>query len=281
VSQNVPQSELLAAVGPHASNERRSATVDLPKLGSWHLLGRAAHGDWTQVFRARPAGASQSDSGSYALKMVRPELQGDPLAHDLLAREARVAAEVQHPHLIAILEAHVSRGPPFVVMPWLEGTSLEAYARSPRLLDPPVVLWIARQTAEALAALDCAGWRHGDIKPGNIFVSPQGHVTLLDLGFARRRDERLDGPDFLAGSGHYLAPEQAISGGRPDTRSDIYSLGVVLYQLLAGQLPLDGETWEELVAAHKRTAPLPLRRAAPHLPQKVADLVRQCWPRNL
>ena len=87
---------------------------------------------------------------------------------------------------------------------------------------------------------------HGDIKPSNILVSSLGHATLLDLGFARHRDEKLEGPRAIAGTGHYLAPEHVSSVYRPDIRSDIYSLGVVLYQLLAGRLPLEGATLAEM-----------------------------------
>jgi serine/threonine-protein kinase len=207
--------------------------------------------------------------------VVHPERQADPWANEMLAREARAAAEAHHPHLVAVLEAKVADTPRYLVMPWLEGVSLEAYTASHRLIDPPAVLWIARQTAEALDALDRTGWWHGDVKPSNIMVSPRGHVTLLDLGFARRRDEEFDDRGRLAGSGYYLAPEHAISAARPDIRSDIYSLGVVLYQLLAGQLPLERETLEELVAAHKCAVPQYLRRAAPHVPARLAELVRR------
>ncbi len=164
-------------------------------------------------------------------------------------------------------------------MPWLEGASLEAFFKTRRLFDPPAALWIARQTAEALEALDRAGWRHGDIKPSNIHVSSQGHVTLLDLGFAQRRGEKAEGNVALAGSGHYLAPEHAVSGARADIRSDIYSLGAVLYRLLSGRLPLEGETLESLVTAQKCTAPLHLRRAAPHVLPRRPISFAACWPR--
>ena len=184
--------------------------------------------------------------------MLHEDRQHDPLAIEMLAREAQVGRQVSHPHLIAILESQIKRAPQFLVMPWLEGATLQAYTAARRLLDPPAVLWIARQTAEALDALDQAGWMHGDVKPSNIFLSPQGHATLLDLGFARHRDEQLEGPRTIAGSGYYLAPEQVSSVYRPDIRSDIYSLGVVLYQLLAGRLPLEGETLEEMAVGTSR-----------------------------
>ncbi len=246
-----------------------------PQVGTWQLMGRVGHGQWAGVYRARPVNAPMHRAAPYALKMLHESRQQDPLAIEMLAREAQVGRQVSHPHLIAILESQLTRAPQFLVMPWLEGTTLQTSAAARRLLDPPAVLWIARQTAEALDALDRSGWMHGDIKPSNIFLSPQGHVTLLDLGLARHRDEKAEGPRAIAGSGYYLAPEHISSARRPDVRSDIYSLGVVLYQLLAGRLPLEGETLAQLAVAHKQTAPLNLRRAAPHVPRRVAELVHR------
>jgi serine/threonine-protein kinase len=244
-----------------------------PQVGTWRLMGRVGHGRWAGVYRARPVNAPLSRPAAYAVKMLHENRQQDPLAIEMLAREARVGRQVSHPHLIAVLESQVKRAPQFLVMPWLEGATLHAFTAERTLLDLPAVLWIARQTAEALAALDQAGWMHGDIKPSNISLSPQGHATLLDLGFARHRDERAEGPRAIAGTGHYLAPEHVSTAYRPDIRSDIYSLGVVLYQLLAGRLPLEGATLEQMAVAHKQTAPLNLRRAAPHVPPRVAELV--------
>jgi eukaryotic-like serine/threonine-protein kinase len=253
----------------------RSAGSMEPQLGAWTLLGRIGQGPWANVYRARPVTAPADRPAGYAIKMPHATRQQDPLAIDMLARQARVGRQVSHPHLIAILEAQLKRRPQYLVMPWLEGATLQAYTEVRRSLDPPAVLWIARQTAEALHALDQAGWMHGDIKPSNIFLSPQGHVTLLDLGFARHRDEPANDRRTIAGSGYYLAPEHVSSAYRPDIRSDLYSLGVVLYQLLAGRPPLEGETLEELAIAHKQTAPVNLRRIAAHVPLRVAELVHR------
>jgi serine/threonine-protein kinase len=209
------------------------------------------------------------------VKLVLPDRQDDPLASLLLVREAVVGRRVSSPHVIPILEAQLERGPKFVVMPWLDGASVEDWLETGRHFDLPVVMWIARQTAEGLAALDTAGYSHGDIKPSNLFLDARGHVTLLDLAFARRHDEPAERRDrSITGTGYYLAPEHFSSQSRPDIRSDIYSLGVVLYRLLSGQLPITGRTLGEVARAHKQGAAKPLRSLVPTLPHGVAALVQ-------
>jgi eukaryotic-like serine/threonine-protein kinase len=142
--------------------------------------------------------------------------------------------------------------------------------------DLPEILWFARQVAEGLDALWRAGWMHGDVKPSNIFISPEGHVTLLDLGFARKMAETGSAVDrYVTGTCSYLAPEWITSTLRADIRSDIYSLGVVLFELLSGGLPFDGRDLAELATQHLQAAPPNLARLAPHLPNELTDLVRR------
>ena len=236
----------------------------------------AAEGSLARVYRARAATTPVDRPAAYAVKMLRERWRDDPRAIRLLQREAVAGRSVAHRHLVSILAARISRPPRFVVMPWLEGATLRALLTAGRHIDLPEVLWIARQVAEALAALHTAGWMHGDVKPGNIFVSPQRHVTLLDLGFARRADEAGSAADrCVLGTYHYLAPEMIVSAIRADIRSDVYSLGVVLYELLSGRLPFDGEDLAELVGQHRQAAPPDLHRLAPQLPIEVVGLVRE------
>jgi len=142
--------------------------------------------------------------------------------------------------------------------------------------DVPAALWIARQTAEALEALHRAGWMHGDIKPENIHLGPGGHVTVLDLGFARRPKHPRAGVDrCIVGSWAYLAPEWASSVYPPDIRSDLYSLGVVLFQMLTGRLPFQAESPSEMMAMHRMEQSPDVRRLAPKTPRSVAQLVHR------
>jgi eukaryotic-like serine/threonine-protein kinase len=244
------------------------------RIKQWELVGFAAEGGLAQIFRARPAGSAPNQPASYALKMLLPAWQNDPQAVRLMQREALVGQSVSHPHLVPILFASVQQAPRFVVMPWLEGVTLQQRLDSTKRFDLPQVLWIARQMTEALDALHQAGWMHGDVKPGNIMLSREGHATLLDLGFARRSDETGSAVDrCVLGTFHYIAPEFLTSTLRADIRSDIYSLGAVLYHILTGRLPFASSDLAELATHHKQSLPPNLLRVAPHLPAGVARLV--------
>ncbi len=235
-----------------------------------------ATGPLAETYRARPLHSPKEKGAAYALKLFRRERQDDARAVRLFRREALVGRTVRHPHLVSVLSASVRKPPFYVVMPWLPGATLAA--RLARGWQPhlPVALWIARQTAEALDGLHQAGWMHGDVKPDNIHLSPDGHVTLLDLGFARRPDEAWAGADpCVLGTGAYMAPESLSAARRPDIRSDLYSLGVVLFEMLAGRRPLEGRTLAETAALHRQTRPPDLRRLVPHLPGAAARLVRE------
>jgi serine/threonine-protein kinase len=127
-----------------------------------------------------------------------------------------------------------------------------------------------------MAALHREGWMHGDIKPSNIFVSPEGHVTLLDLGFARRIDAAEPVAErCVTGTYNYIAPEMVARGLPIDVRSDMYSLGVVLFEMLAGRLPFPGASAAELARQHREVRVPDLSQFAPHLPREACRLVHE------
>jgi serine/threonine protein kinase len=244
-------------------------------LKQWELVDLAAEGGMARIYRARPAGSPPELAPAYALKMLLPAWQNDPQAMRLMEREAAVGQSVSHPHLVPILYAS-RQHPRFVVMPWLEGATLEQRLAAGGRFDLPLVLWIARQVAEALDALHSAGWMHGDVKPGNIMLSPEGHTTLLDLSFARRTDDTGSAVDrCVMGTFHYIAPEFLTSALRADIRSDIYSLGATLFRTLAGRPPFECDDVAELASQHRQVVPPDLERIAPHVPGEVCRLVHR------
>ena len=200
----------------------------------------------------------------------------------MLRREALVGSQVSHPNLAAVLDAHF-REESFLVLPRIEGITLRGRLQHRRreygcLVGAakflPQSVWIIRQVAEALASLHAAGWLHGDVEPENIFVAPHGHATLIDFGLARRLGTReCQGGEVLAATLQYVCPEAILPAETLVAESDIYSLGVVLYELLTGE-PLFRETDPaELALAHLRRVPQDVREAALDVPPQLARLV--------
>lgn len=248
----------------------------------WELVEPVAEGSFSRVYRARPIGSTTTAAACYAVKQLKPEFHGDPRAVSFLRREARVGRVLNSPHLVPILNAHVDAEPYYLVMPWLEGASLEAeLAGVASSVPTSQSLWLARQVAQGLAALDEAGWMHGDVKPANIMISPVGHVTLVDLGLARRpTDEDQGHAGILAGTPWYMAPETLLGVGRSDIRSDIYSLGVVLYELLTGRRPYLARDAAGLITAHRTGDIPPVRELVPAIPAAVGQLVHAMLARE-
>ncbi len=244
-------------------------------LGNWRLCQCLGAGRFTTVWQARPLHAASDTPPDYVVKVLRQVYLNDPSVVQMLHREAALAQHIQHPHLVTVLEAQFDTPLPFLVMPYLEGVDLQTTLYYHQRLPLSHALWMARQTAEALAALHAAGWLHSDVKPGNLHGCTSGHLTLLDLGLARAIEEPggvADRP--LTGTYHYIAPELFVSTSLADQRSDLYSLGVTLFQLISGQRPIDGENESQIAVAHLEQAPIDIREFCADVPDAVVKLLR-------
>lgn len=251
------------------------------RLGHWQLVRLMAEGNFTRVYLARPAndaGGEGADArhapASYVLKMLRKEWWRDPAAIEMQRREAWVGGKVSHPNLLPMLSASVQEPPFYVVSPLVDGIPLAHILSEHGPLAVPLALWIARQAAEGLDAL-LTGVRliHADVKPANILVSPSGHTTLIDFGFAQTPAEASAWATRpLAGTLAYLAPEMFTSTLAAGPRSDIYSLGVTLYETLTGRRPWDSDDPSELATLHREVKPPDIRSLRADVPESVAEL---------
>lgn len=256
---------------------RAETSSQLPsRLGSWELVQRIGGGSLADIYAARAAGSHVDQPASYALKVLREEWQADPRGLAVLAREVQVARRVSHPRIVPILAAELESPPFYLAMPLVEGCSLSVQLEYGPPLDLPVLCWIARQAAEGLAALESRNWMHGDVKPSNLMISPSGHVTLIDLGFASETTARASIADRpLLGTISYMAPELLFSSSGGDARSDVYSLGVMFFESLTGRLPFDTEDVAELALQHRQQLPGDVRCYVPQIPLRAARLVQQ------
>jgi serine/threonine-protein kinase len=214
-----------------------------------------------------------------AIKFLRREAMSDPDAVRRFVREAQAAAKVQSEYVVRVQDvASLPDGTPFIVMEYVEGVGLAPLMASRGALPIREAVRYALQTCEALAATHAAGIVHGDLKPENIFIAGSDgprRVKVLDFGISKIVFE--EQPSVILGTPSYMAPEQ-LSGGTVTTTADIWALGVLLYEMLAGTLPFRGDGVEGLVKSVTRENVPPIQRA--DLPAGLFDVVQRCLEKD-
>jgi hypothetical protein len=213
-----------------------------------------------------------------ALKVMRPEAASQPGARERFLREARAAAALEHDHIVTIYRVGEERGVPYLAMQWLKGMSLEERLQRPGALSISQVLRLGQQIARGLHAAHERGLIHRDIKPANLWIEPEhgGRVRILDFGLARAvADEvHLTQSGTIMGTPLYMAPEQG-RGGKVEARSDLFSLGVVLYRMSTGKLPFQGESAMAILTALALDTPASPRQVNAAVPAELDELVMQ------
>jgi serine/threonine-protein kinase len=202
-----------------------------------------------------------------ALKVLRPEI-APALGADRFQREVAIAARLQHPHIVGLFDSGVTEGMLWYTMPWVDGESLRDRLRREVQLEAATAVRIAGEVADALACAHAAGVIHRDIKPENILLRAD-HAVVADFGIAHALDvaagDRLTETGLALGTPQYMSPEQAAGGRCVDLRSDVYALGCVVYEMLAGEPPFNGPTPQAILARHSVDPVHPLRTVRPTL----------------
>ncbi len=239
------------------------------RVGDYEIVEVLGRGGMGQVYKIRNLLSERIE----AMKVLLPSLDGDKELADRFLREIKLQAALDHPNIAKLYNALNVSNQLLMVMEFIEGTSLEEIlSHGPVAVNEAIDY--AGQVLDALAYAHGRGVVHRDIKPANIMRTPAGTMKVLDLGLARimNTESALTQPGTTVGSLYYMSPEQ-IKGAEPDPRTDLYSLGVVLYQMVTGKRPFQGDSNYAVIAAHLKETPPAPNKVAASVPAPLSDII--------
>ena len=247
--------------------------------GRYELHRRLGRGGMAEVYLAR----DQLLDRPVAVKVLFPALATDAGFVERFRREAQAAANLQHPNIVSVFDWGEANGTYFIVMEYVEGHTLADTIREEGRLHPDRAAEITADIAAALGFAHKNRVVHRDVKPGNVLITPDGDVKVADFGIARAlsdsSDQNLTKTGSVMGTATYFSPEQA-RGAPVDPRSDLYSLGVVLYEMTTGNPPFSGDSAVAIAYKHVQENPMPPRRIDPSLPETLEAITLKCLAKN-
>jgi hypothetical protein len=264
-----------AAAAPHRSMADQSTiTRDAPTLfdGRYTLMEKLGQGGWGAVYRAR----DELMGETLAIKLLRPELCESPIVRERVKRETLVARDLVHPNMVKVYHLGECRGQIYLAMKLIDGPTLAEWSKAKGRVEAARIVEIGSKIASALETAHARMVIHRDIKPQNVLMDQDGEPHLTDFGLARLTDApgTTRAGSFL-GTPYYASPEQALMLPT-DARSDIYSLGILLYELACGRPPFKADSSEEVLRMHRETAPPNLLEVRPEIGMPLASLIMRC-----
>ncbi len=247
------------------------------RIDRYEVLEELGEGAYAETYKA----LDTTTSTPVVLKCLNPNLFADPHNFQRFRREAEIVSRLDHPNVLRSLDDHANRTEPYLVLEYIDGENLRRRIGGQQPVPVELALDWGRQIADALRYLHSHGIVHRDLKPENVLVTADGTLRLMDFGTAF-----LDGAKRLTwrhvgeslGTPDYMSPEQ-IKGGRGDDRSDIYSWGVLMYEVLTGRVPFGGDNWMAVMAAHLQADPKPVRKLRPDVTPQVEAVVMKAMRR--
>ena len=241
----------------------------------YEIVGRIGSGGMADVYKAMDTKLNRF----VAVKVMKPEFREDGMFISKFRREAQAAAGLANPNIVNVFDVGEDSGNYYIVMELVEGITLKDYIAKKGKLSVREATSIAIQVCMGLAAAHAQGIVHRDVKPQNIIISTDGKVKVTDFGIARAASSNTISANAM-GSVHYSSPEQ-VRGGYSDSRSDIYSLGITLYEMVTGKVPFDGETTVAIAIKHLQDEMEPPSKYTPDLPYSLEQIIAKCTQKSV
>jgi len=238
----------------------------------YKLLAQIAAGGMALVYKAQDTMLNRI----VAVKILRESYAEDPAFQKRFMREAQSAANLSHPNIVTVYDFGRDGDRQYIVMEYVEGRDLKSIIRADAPLPLTRALDLAEQICAGVGAAHKAGVVHCDVKPQNVLIAEDGRAKVTDFGIARAFSAAapVGYTESVWGTPHYFSPEQA-EGSQPTPASDVYSIGIILFEMLTGRLPFTGDNQQQLAMAHLRDAPPPLMQLNPNVPAQLEQIVNQ------
>ncbi len=271
---------LLKDIQPELTETLQTAIQELTTgsifAGRYQIIEELGKGGMGRVYKV----FDQEVQAKMALKLIKPEVSADKSTIDRFRNELKIARDISHKNICRMYDLGRDGGNYFITMEYVSGEDLKSFIRRAKQLVVGTAIFVAKQVCDGLAEAHRVGVVHRDLKPGNIMIDKEGNARIMDFGIARSLSVKgITGAGVMIGTPEYMSPEQ-VEGKEVDERSDIYSLGIILYEMLTGQVPFEGATPFTVGVKQKSEIPKDPREANAQIPQDLSRLILRCLEKD-
>ncbi|MFB0566599.1 MAG: serine/threonine-protein kinase, partial [Candidatus Aminicenantaceae bacterium] len=256
-------------------------TIETPKeelsrgstiASRYEVIEELGKGGMGRVYRVEDTKLKQE----IALKLIKPEIASDKKTIERFRNELKTARMIAHKNVCRMFDLGEAEGAHFITMEYVPGEDLKSLIRRVKQLTVGTSISVAKQVCEGLTEAHRLGVVHRDLKPSNIMIDKEGNARIMDFGIARSlKAKGITGAGVIIGTPEYMSPEQ-VEGKEVDQRSDLYSLGVILYEMVTGKLPFEGDTPLSIAMKHKGEIPKNPKELNPQIPEDLNVLILKC-----
>jgi serine/threonine protein kinase len=256
-------------------------TIEVPKeelttgstfAGRYQIIEELGKGGMGRVYKATDTKIKEK----VALKLIKPEIASDKKTLERFSNELRIARKITHKNVGKMFDINEEEGTHYITMEYVSGQDLRGFIRQSGQMGVGTAISISKQVCEGLSEAHKTGVIHRDLKPSNIMIDQEGNVRIMDFGIARSLKEKgITGAGVMIGTPEYMSPEQA-EAKELDQRSDIYSLGVIIYEMVTGRVPFEGDTALSIAMKHKGEAPKNPKEYNTQIQDDLSDLILKC-----